>query len=148
MSYPTIRVLEGLLSWFWHRIYDGVDIQGFERLEQMAHTHTLVYAPCHRSHVDYLVLSHALFGLGLMLPHIAAGDNLNIPVIGKLLRRGGAFFMRRSFRNDPIYRAVIREYLNEVFSRGHSVEYFIEGGRSRTGRMLPCLLYTSPSPRD
>ncbi|MCH2336654.1 MAG: glycerol-3-phosphate 1-O-acyltransferase PlsB [Pseudomonadales bacterium] len=137
MSYPTIRVLEGLLSWFWHRIYDGVDIQGFERLEQMAHTHTLVYAPCHRSHVDYLVLSHALFGLGLMLPHIAAGDNLNIPVIGKLLRRGGAFFMRRSFRNDPIYRAVIREYLNEVFSRGHSVEYFIEGGRSRTGRMLP-----------
>ena len=86
MSYPTIRVLEGLLSWFWHRIYDGVDIQGFERLEQMAQTHTLVYTPCHRSHVDYLVLSHALFGLGLMLPHIAAGDNLNMPVMGKLLR--------------------------------------------------------------
>ena len=137
MSYPTIRILESLLTWFWHRIYDGVDIQGFEQLEQIAQTHTLVYAPCHRSHVDYLVLSHALFGLGLMLPHIAAGDNLNMPVIGKLLRRGGAFFMRRSFRNDPIYRAVMREYLNEVFSRGHSVEYFVEGGRSRTGRILP-----------
>ena len=137
MSYPTIRVLEGLLTWFWHRIYDGIDIQGFEQLERIAQTHTLVYTPCHRSHVDYLVLSHALFGLGLMIPHIAAGDNLNIPVIGKLLRRSGAFFMRRSFRNDPIYRAVMSEYLNEVFSRGHSVEYFIEGGRSRTGRMLP-----------
>jgi glycerol-3-phosphate O-acyltransferase len=137
MSYPTIRVLGGLLTWFWHRIYDGVDIQGFEPLERVAQTHTLVYTPCHRSHVDYLVLSHALFGLGLMIPHIAAGDNLNMPVIGKLLRRSGAFFMRRSFRNDPIYRAVISEYLNEVFSRGHSVEYFIEGGRSRTGRMLP-----------
>jgi glycerol-3-phosphate O-acyltransferase len=137
MSYPTIRVLEGLLTWFWHRIYDGVEIQGFEPLERVAQTHTLVYTPCHRSHVDYLVLSHALFGLGLMIPHIAAGDNLNMPVIGKLLRRSGAFFMRRSFRNDPIYRAVISEYLNEVFSRGHSVEYFIEGGRSRTGRMLP-----------
>ena len=137
MSYPTIRVLEGLLTWFWHRIYDGVDVQGFEPLERVAQTHTLVYTPCHRSHVDYLVLSHALFGLGLMIPHIAAGDNLNMPVIGKLLRRSGAFFMRRSFRNDPIYRAVISEYLNEVFSRGHSVEYFIEGGRSRTGRMLP-----------
>ena len=137
LSYPTIRVLEGLLTWFWHRIYDGVDIQGFEPLERVAQTHTLVYTPCHRSHVDYLVLSHALFGLGLMIPHIAAGDNLNMPVIGKLLRRSGAFFMRRSFRNDPIYRAVISEYLNEVFSRGHSVEYFIEGGRSRTGRMLP-----------
>ena len=137
MSYPTIRVLEGLLTWFWHRIYDGVDIQGFEPLERIAQTHTLVYTPCHRSHVDYLVLSHALFGLGLMIPHIAAGDNLNMPVIGKLLRRSGAFFMRRSFRNDPIYRAVMSEYLNEVFSRGHSVEYFIEGGRSRTGRILP-----------
>jgi glycerol-3-phosphate O-acyltransferase len=137
MSYPTIRVLEGLLTWFWHRIYDGVDVEGFEPLERIAQTHTLVYTPCHRSHVDYLVLSHALFGLGLMIPHIAAGDNLNMPVIGKLLRRSGAFFMRRSFRNDPIYRAVISEYLNEVFSRGHSVEYFIEGGRSRTGRMLP-----------
>ncbi len=137
MSYPTIRVLEGLLTWFWRRIYDGVDIQGFEQLEKIAQTHTLVYAPCHRSHADYLVLSHALFGLGLMLPHIAAGDNLNMPVIGKLLRRAGAFFMRRSFRNDPIYRAVIHEYLNEVFSRGHSVEYFVEGGRSRTGRILP-----------
>ena len=137
MSYPTIRILEGLLTWFWHRIYDGVDIQGFKQLEQIAQTHTLVYAPCHRSHVDYLVLSHALFGLGLMIPHIAAGDNLNMPVIGKLLRRSGAFFMRRSFRNDPIYRAVIREYLNEVFSRGHSVGYFIDGGRSRTGKMLP-----------
>ena len=137
MSYPTIRILKGLLTWFWRRIYDGVDIQGFEALEQIAQTHTLVYTPCHRSHADYLVLSHALFGLGLMIPHIAAGDNLNMPVIGKLLRRSGAFFMRRSFRNDPIYRAVIREYLNEVFSRGHSVEYFIEGGRSRTGRMLP-----------
>ena len=137
MSYPTIRVLEGLLTWFWHRIYDGVDVQGFEPLERIAQTHTLVYTPCHRSHVDYLVLSHALFGLGLMIPHIAAGDNLNMPVIGKLLRRSGAFFMRRSFRNDPIYRAVMSEYLNEVFSRGHSVEYFIEGGRSRTGRILP-----------
>ncbi|HIC35173.1 MAG TPA: hypothetical protein EYO78_10220, partial [Gammaproteobacteria bacterium] len=82
MSYPTIRILERLLTWFWHRIYDGVDIQGFKQLEQIAQTHTLVYAPCHRSHVDYLVLSHALFGLGLMIPHIAAGDNLNIPVIG------------------------------------------------------------------
>ena len=137
MSYPTIRVLEGLLTWFWHRIYDGVDVQGFEPLERIAQTHTLVYTPCHRSHVDYLVISHALFGLGLMIPHIAAGDNLNMPVIGKLLRRSGAFFMRRSFRNDPIYRAVMSEYLNEVFSRGHSVEYFIEGGRSRTGRILP-----------
>ena len=136
MSYPTIRILEGLLTWFWHRIYDGVDIQGFKQLEQIAQTHTLVYAPCHRSHVDYLVLSHALFGLGLMIPHIAAGDNLNMPVIGKLLRRSGAFFMRRSFRDNPLYAAVFYEYLHSITTQGFSIEYFVEGGRSRSGRML------------
>ena len=71
------------------------------------------------------------------MPHIAAGDNLNMPIVGPLLRRGGAFFMRRRFRDDRIYSAVFNEYLYQVYRRGHSVEYFIEGGRSRSGRLLP-----------
>ena len=78
-----------------------------------------------------------LYHRGLMLPHIAAGDNLNMPVVGGMLRRGGAFFMRRRFRGDRVYAAVFAEYLYQVFRRGHSVEYFVEGGRSRTGRLLP-----------
>src|SRR5690606_4440848 len=80
--------------------------------------------------------SYVLFVNGLVPPHIAAGVNLNMPVVGPILRRGGAFFMRRSFKGNRLYSAVFNEYLNMVFDRGFSVEYFIEGGRSRTGRLL------------
>ena len=136
MSYPTVRFLDALLRWFWHRVYEGISIRGMDRFAPLAQTHNLVYVPCHRSHIDYLLLSYVLFQHGFMLPHIAAGDNLNMPVVGGMLRRGGAFFMRRRFRGDRIYTAVFAEYLYQVFRRGHSVEYFVEGGRTRSGRLL------------
>ncbi len=91
----------------------------------------------HRSHIDYLLLSYTLYRQGLTPPHIAAGANLNIFLIGPLLRRCGAFFLRRSFRGEPLYAAVFNEYLHLMITCGFSIEYFIEGGRSRSGRMLP-----------
>ncbi|MBB3140980.1 glycerol-3-phosphate 1-O-acyltransferase PlsB [Halomonas organivorans] len=136
MSYPVLRFLDGLLGRLWNRLYDGVDVNGIERVTALAGRHTLVYVPCHRSHIDYLLLSYVLYSQGLMPPHIAAGRNLNMPLIGPLLRRGGAFFMRRSFRDQPLYARVFDEYLHRLLSRGHSLEYFIEGGRSRSGRLL------------
>ncbi len=136
MSYPTIRLLNRVLTWFWNRIYDGVEVAGFERVAAVADTHTVVYAPSHRSHIDYLLLSYVLFHRGLMIPHIASGENMNMALAGPLLRRGGAFFMRRRFLDDRLYTAVFSEYFYRVLRRGHSVEYFIEGGRSRTGRLL------------
>ncbi len=92
--------------------------------------------PCHRSHVDYLLLSYQLLTNGVAIPHIGAGINLNLPVLGPILRRGSAFFLRRTFRGDPLYSTVFREYIAQLFARGVSLEYFIEGGRSRTGRLL------------
>ena len=135
-SYIAIRFLELVLSWFWNKIYDGIRINNIEGVREIAHGHEVIYVPCHRSHIDYLLLSYLLFTNGLTPPHIAAGINLNMPVIGGLLRRGGAFFMRRTFKGNPLYTAVFNEYLHTLFSRGFPVEYFVEGGRSRTGRML------------
>jgi glycerol-3-phosphate O-acyltransferase len=137
MSYPTIRVLSALLGWFWNKIYDGMDVIGLDQIERVGASHSLVYVPSHRSHLDYLVLSYLLFHRGFMIPHVAAGDNLNLPVLGRILRRGGAFFMRRSFRDDAVYTAVFNEYVYQVYRRGHCVEFFPEGGRTRTGRLLP-----------
>ncbi len=136
MSHPTIRVLARLLRWFWNKIYDGIEVHVLDGLEETSATHCLVYVPSHRSHLDYLLLSYLLYYRGFMIPHIAAGDNLNLPIIGGILRRGGAFFMRRSFRDNPLYAAVFNEYLYQVYRRGHCVEFFPEGGRTRTGRLL------------
>ena len=135
-AYTAVRFLEVVLTWFWNKIYDGVRVNHLEPLQEAVQGHEVIYVPCHRSHIDYLLLSYLLFRNGLTPPHIAAGINLNMPVVGGLLRRGGAFFMRRSFKGNPLYTAVFNEYLHTLFSRGFPVEYFVEGGRSRTGRML------------
>jgi len=135
-TYTAIRFLELVLSWFWNKIYDGIKVNHIEGVQDVAQGHEVIYVPCHRSHIDYLLLSYLLFRNGLTPPHIAAGINLNMPVIGGLLRRGGAFFMRRTFKGNPLYTAVFNEYLHTLFSKGFPVEYFVEGGRSRTGRML------------
>jgi glycerol-3-phosphate O-acyltransferase len=83
-----------------------------------------------------LLLSYAIYVHGYAIPHIAAGINLNLPIVGRFLRKGGAFFIRRSFRGNAVYTVVFMKYLAAIMARGHSIEYFIEGGRSRTGRLL------------
>jgi glycerol-3-phosphate O-acyltransferase len=136
ISYPTIRIVERFLRWLWTRIYDGVEIAHINRLHEVAKDKEVVYVPCHRSHFDYLLLGYILYEQGLHTPHIAAGINLNIPVVGPILRRGGAFFLRRSFKGNRLYAAVFDAYLDQLLQRGYSVEYFVEGTRSRTGRLL------------
>ncbi len=137
VSYPTVRVLHRIMNRLWTQLYDGVQLSGLNRLKAVADGRELVYVPCHRSHIDYLLLSYILYINGFSLPHIAAGINLNLPVVGGLLRRGGAFFLRRSFAGNKLYAAVFNAYLKEILQRGHALEYFVEGGRSRTGRSLP-----------
>ena len=132
-----VRSLSFLLTPIWNRIYRGVLVHHLDQLKQNAPGHEVVYVPCHRSHMDYLLLSYLLYTKGIVPPHIAAGINLNLPVIGPLLRRGGAFFLRRSFRGNALYSAVFTEYVSQLVAGGYSIEYFIEGGRSRTGRLLP-----------
>ena len=135
-SYPVVRAMELLLRRLWQRLYDGVEVHHANELAKAAPGKGLVYLPNHRSHVDYLLLSYLVHAQGLAPPHIAAGANLNFPLVGPLLRRGGAFFLRRSFKGEPLYAAVFREYLHAMLARGFPIAYFIEGGRSRSGRTL------------
>ena len=126
------RVLKRLLGW----IYDGVEVAHADTLTAVAPGHELVYVPCHRSTMDDLLVPYAVYSRGFAVPHIAAGVNLDLPLVGPLLRKGGAFFMRRSFRGSPLYTAVFMKYMGAIMARGHPIQYFIEGGRSRTGRSL------------
>ncbi|ADV28760.1 phospholipid/glycerol acyltransferase [Pseudoxanthomonas suwonensis 11-1] len=135
-SHPVVRSASFILTPVWNKIYRGVLVHHLDRLKEVAPGHEVVYVPCHRSHMDYLLLSYLLYERGIVPPHIAAGINLNLPVVGTILRKGGAFFMRRSFRGNPLYSAVFTEYVAQLVSGGYSLEYFIEGGRSRTGRLL------------
>ena len=135
-SHAFVQIGEKLLGRVWNRVYDGVKFNHAETLKQVSEGNEVVYVPCHRSHMDYLLLSYVIYHQGYALPHIAAGINLNIPIVGRFLRKGGAFFIRRSFAGNALYTVVFMKYLAAIMARGHSIEYFIEGGRSRTGRLL------------
>jgi glycerol-3-phosphate O-acyltransferase len=132
-----IRFGDRVMTWLWNRLYNGIDVRHGKVVRELAQDgHEIIYVPCHRSHMDYLLLSYVIYKEGLVPPHIAAGVNLNFWPAGPIFRRGGAFFIRRSFRGNKLYSTAFREYLGRLFQKGYSVEYFMEGGRSRTGRLL------------
>ncbi|WP_425603256.1 glycerol-3-phosphate 1-O-acyltransferase PlsB [Luteimonas endophytica] len=135
-SHPVVRSASFLLTTVWNRIFRGVLVHHLDALKAAAPGHEIVYVPSHRSHMDYLLLSYLLYNRGIVPPHIVAGINLNLPVIGTVLRKGGAFFIRRSIRGNALYSTVLAEYVAQLVAGGYSIEYFVEGGRSRTGRLL------------
>lgn len=135
-SHAFVRFMEHALAWLWNRLYDGVVFGHEATLAEVAQGNEIIYVPCHRSHMDYLLLGYAIYAHGYAVPHTAAGVNLNLPVVGRFLRQGGAFFIRRSFGGNALYTVVFMKYLAAIMARGHPIEYFIEGGRSRTGRLL------------
>ena len=136
-SASAVHFADKALTRLWTQLYDGVEVHNFSTVRELVKDYEVIYTPCHRSHIDYLLLSYVIYKRGLMVPYIAAGDNLNMPFVGQLLRGGGAFFIRRSFRGNALYTSVFKEYLFSILSRNTPLEYFIEGGRSRTGRLLP-----------
>ncbi|PHH54823.1 Glycerol-3-phosphate acyltransferase [Ceratocystis fimbriata CBS 114723] len=102
-----------------------------------AKNQSIVFLPCHRSHVDYVSLQIICFRLGLTLPTVVAGDNLNIPALGAFLQKCGAMWIRRSFGDDVLYTTMVQTYIDTLLQNGYNLECFIEGGRSRTGKLLP-----------
>ena len=135
----VVDLLKIILSFVFNKIYDGVDVDegGMKRLVEASAKAPLVLCPCHKSHIDYMILSFICDNYGLQPPHVAAGDNLNFWPVGRLLRAGGAFFIRRSFKGDRIYSATMGAYVKRLLQDGFTQEFFVEGGRSRTGKLLP-----------
>lgn len=101
-----------------------------------ANKQSLVFLPCHRSHVDYVSMQLICYRLGIALPNIVAGDNLNFPLVGSFLQHAGAFYIRRSFGDDALYTTLVQTYIDTLLQGGFNFECFIEGGRSRTGKLL------------
>jgi glycerol-3-phosphate O-acyltransferase len=134
----AISFLKTLVGWMLGRIFDGFELDeaGLERVRDAARRGPVIFVPSHKSHVDYLILSYLVSEHDLVPPHIAAGANLSFFPLGFLFRRCGAFFLRRKFKGDALYSLLFRGYVRRLLREGHNLEFFIEGGRSRSGKLL------------
>ncbi len=133
-----IRVLAAIVGWIINTMFDGytVNTDGLNKVKNMSLKGPLILIPCHKSHIDYLILSYLLYNNNMPCPHIAAGNNLSFWPMGPLFRRGGAFFIRRTFKGAALYSRVFAEYIYKLLEEGFNIEFFIEGGRSRTGKLI------------
>jgi glycerol-3-phosphate O-acyltransferase len=137
-NYFFISCVSGIVGWLINAMYDGtvVDTESIRQIKIMSQRGPLVLVPCHKSHIDYLILSWVLFKNNMPCPHVAAGKNLSFWPLGPIFRSGGAFFLRRTFRGAVLYSRVFAEYIHKLLEEGFNLEIFIEGGRSRTGKLL------------
>ncbi len=128
-----------VLTPIFKRVFSSfvVDRDAINTIREESKNSTVVLVPCHRSHIDYLIISYLLYLQGVIPPHIAAGANLSFFPMGHLFRHSGAFFIRRKVAGDSIYGLTLSRYIRKLLKEGHSMEFFIEGGRSRTGKTLP-----------
>ncbi len=135
MNSTFLALLNSAVTLIFRRMFAGIEVTGLEKVADYARRHPIVLAPTHRSYFDFLVLSWLFYGHHMVPPHILARENMAFGPFGFLFRRAGAFFMRRSL-DDPIYKEVFRRYVTYLVREGYTQEFFIEGGRSRTGKTL------------
>jgi glycerol-3-phosphate O-acyltransferase len=135
----ALGIFSRLARWLTQLAFEpevSLDPAQIARLRELARGASLVFLPSHQSNVDHLVMFHALFGAGLAPPFTAAGLNMSFWPISRLLRGTGAFFIRRS-GDDPVYREVLRAFVAYLLQRHFHLEFFIEGTRTRSGKLLP-----------
>uniref|UniRef100_A0A3B3D4L3 Glycerol-3-phosphate acyltransferase 1, mitochondrial n=1 Tax=Oryzias melastigma TaxID=30732 RepID=A0A3B3D4L3_ORYME len=103
----------------------------------------MIFLPVHKSHIDYLLITLILFCHNIKAPHIAAGNNLSIPVLSVLIRKLGGFFIRRKMeetedgKKDVLYRSLLHTYIEELMKQQQFLEVYLEGTRSRSGKPSP-----------
>lgn len=136
----AIRFFAFALSKIFKQIFSKVCVneEGIQKLQRAIQEHPVVLLPSHRSYIDFLMLSFLLYNYELPVPVIAAGmDFLGMKMVSELLRRSGAFFMRRTFGGNRLYWAVFSEYVKTMLRNGYApVEFFLEGTRSRSAKTL------------
>jgi glycerol-3-phosphate O-acyltransferase len=133
----VIDLVNGITSALIKAAHQSVDYseQDLRDVYALAETDPLVFLPSHKSNFDHLVLQHVLFENELPLNHTAGGINMNFFLIGYLLRRSGIFFIRREFKTNEPYKFVLRQYLDYLLEKRFALEWYVEGGRSRTGKL-------------
>ncbi|MBN1501647.1 MAG: 1-acyl-sn-glycerol-3-phosphate acyltransferase [Spirochaetes bacterium] len=133
-----VKIFELICDWMFKKIFSGMeyDAASLESIRESSRKGPLVFVPCHRSHMDYIILSYVFYKNRITPPHVAAGANLSFFPIGKIFRHSGAFFLRRSFKGLDLYPVVFRQYMKTLVHESFPLEYFIEGGRTRTGRLV------------
>ncbi|MGC4113867.1 MAG: 1-acyl-sn-glycerol-3-phosphate acyltransferase [Myxococcales bacterium] len=129
---------KNIVTFTLSRLYQAVDADDadIERMLSLKAKAPLVYVPSHKSHLDYLLMGWFFADRGIVPPTVAAGANLSFWPLGWYLRHTSAFFLRRSFKGDPIYGATFKAYIKKLVREGQSQEFFIEGTRSRTGKLM------------
>ncbi len=135
MNPTTLAALAAIVGWLFRKLFVRIETRGLERVAELSKRHPVVLVPSHRSYFDFLLLSWLLYQNYVIPPHIAARENMAFGPFGFLFRRVGAFFLRKSF-DDGLYKSVFRSYVAYLVKEGFPQEFFIEGGRSRTGKSL------------
>jgi glycerol-3-phosphate O-acyltransferase len=138
MSPVAVDLLSGALRPLHARAWDvQTDTAGLDRLRELNRRHALVFLPSHRSYADPLLLADVLAEHDFPRNHVVGGDNLRIWPISLLARRAGFVFIRRSLGGDDVYKLALREYLGYLLAKRFNLEWYLEGGRSRTGKLRP-----------
>lgn len=134
----VVKLGMGAVRWMLDNMFEGIDYnqEGFNAVRRASRNGPLILIPCHKSHVDYLVISYLMHHNNLPCPHTFAGANLAFWPMGPIFRRVGAFFVRRSFTGAVFYAKVFSEYIHMLLGQGFNIEVFIEGTRSRNGKLL------------
>ncbi len=126
-----------IVRFILNRLFSGITVRGLDHFATSVKRHTVVLVPMHRSHLDYLLLGAILYEANLNSAVVAAGVNLSFWPFGNIIRGLGGYFVKRNARHDRINALVLKRYVTYLVKRGHLQEFFIEGGRSRSGRMRP-----------
>jgi len=135
MNATTLALLAAAVGWIFGKLFGEIEVRGLDRMAELSKRTPVVMVPSHRSYFDFLLLSWLLYQNYVIPPHIAARENMAFGPFGRLFRGVGAFFLRKSF-DDELYKAVFRGYVAYLVKEGFPQEFFIEGGRSRTGKSL------------